>query len=431
MAYVDAKETSPERIFTAPFFYLMIANGLLRFRTFMLVSLVPLYVIQRGFGATEAGLTTTLYMIAAVLTRPWAGRSVETRGRWAVMTAGAVIFCVATGLYVLPLPVWLVLAARAIQGWGFSFNGTAAMTLATDIIPEARMSQGIGYLGIEQTVAQVFAPAVALWLQTEFGYTVAFGGVFGIAVLDIVVRFPLAATAKKVDADRRRAAAEEHSASPASGDHAAAAKHPSRSRLIDRLIERGAWKPSLVMFFVALGTVSVNTFLAAWAIERGIANPGVFFTASGIMAAVSRIGVSRVGERFGQLWVIGPGIMCEIVAMALIAWTPNLPVLLLGGAFFGLGLGLVTPGLNALAVLAANKQSRGMANSTFFMSLDLANAIGAVLLGFAADFGGLRSSFEAAAALMAVALALLLVLSKLGVISSRPEPAGAGSRLQR
>jgi len=56
-------------------------------------------------------------------------------------------------------------------------------------------------------------------------------------------------------------------------------------------------------------------------------------------------------------------------------------------------LGVVQPQLNTLAVLSASRESRGLANSTFFMSIDLGQAIGAVSLGAIADFAGMGSMF--------------------------------------
>ncbi|KAA9159030.1 MFS transporter [Amycolatopsis acidicola] len=391
------------RIFTVPFVSLMVANGLLRICTFMLIALVPLYVVQRGFSTTVAGLTTTCYMLAAVLVRPLSGRLVDTRGRYIVMVLGALLYMVATGLYVPTLPVWALLAVRALQGLGFSFNGTAVTTLATDLIPEGRMAEGLGYLGIEQTVAQLFAPWFALTLLGAFGYRVAFSVVFALGVLNLLVRFPLRKIAVRLDRERRAAerARDETGAGP----------------WWSRIVDEHAWRPSLIMFFLMFGGAAVNTFMAVHAIGHGIANAGLYYTASAVAVAVARLLVGRIERRFGAVWIIAPGITLIAAGLLGIAWSPGLPVLMAAGACYGLGFGSVQPGLNSMAVLSAARESRGLANSTFFMAMDLSQAIGAVALGALASAAGTGSVFVGAAAMAVLTFVLYFVLRARGFLS--------------
>ncbi|MFT4212914.1 MAG: MFS transporter [Microbacterium sp.] len=371
----------------------MASNACLRASSFMLMTLVPVYVMDNGFSAADAGLTTTLYMGAAVLMRPVAGSLVDRRGRWIAMTIGAVAFTVASGLLPLATPLWLFLVVRAIQGLGFSLNGTAVMTLATDIIPERRLAQGIGLLGLEQTIVQMFAPWLALELRAVAGYAVAFLVVFAFGVLNLLLRIPLAATSRRVDRERReRILVREDDP-----------LRQTRVPLWHRVVERDAWRVSSVMFFVMFGTTSVNSFLAAYAIARGIENAGFFFTASGLAVAVSRVLLVPLGRRFGQLKVVMPGIVTVSLAMLVIVWAPGLPQLIVAGLLYGLGTGMIAPGLNTLAILGASRRNRGRASSTFYMAMDLGNALGAAALGVVASASGLGSAFVVSSVVVVVA----------------------------
>lgn len=181
----------------------MFSNASLRIATMMLVTLVPLYAFDLGLNAMQVGLTSTLYFATAALTRPVSGWLVDTRGRWVVMLLGVGIFTVATGLYLLSIPAWLFLALRAFQGAGFSLNGTAVSTLATDLIPEKKLAEGLGILSLEQTVVTIFAPWLALTLRVHAGYEVAFGVALVCCGLNFLLRFALAKEAKAIDAGRR------------------------------------------------------------------------------------------------------------------------------------------------------------------------------------------------------------------------------------
>ena len=52
----------------------------------------------------------------------------------------------------------------------------ACNTASTDVIPEARISEGIGYFGMSQSVASAFGPAIASvavgWLGNRFSLLV-------------------------------------------------------------------------------------------------------------------------------------------------------------------------------------------------------------------------------------------------------------------
>ncbi|WP_232384874.1 hypothetical protein [Actinomadura violacea] len=47
---------------------------------------------------------------------PLSGNLVDNRGRYAVMVVGSVLYCAASGLYVLALPVWALLAVAGMAG---------------------------------------------------------------------------------------------------------------------------------------------------------------------------------------------------------------------------------------------------------------------------------------------------------------------------
>ncbi len=411
-----AAELRKERVFTVPFVSLMVANGLLRVCTYMLITVVPLYALARGVSPAEAGLTTTFYMAAAVVVRPLSGRLVDTRGRYAVMLFGSLLYCAATGLYVLTLPVWLLLAVRALQGLGFSFNGTAVMTLATDLIPESRMSEGIGYLGVEQTVAQLFAPWLALTLVSGYGYRAAFLVVFALAAANLAVRAPLRRAARHHRPVRPAPAAHPPAVpAPAAAPEPATPGGRARQPWWSRLVDENAVRPAAVMFFVMSGVACVNTFLAAYTTGRGIADSGLFFTASGVTLAVARLSGGRL-RRTGTTWVVTTAIAMVAVALLLVAWSPNLTVLLAAGACYGWGMGIAQPGMNALAVMSADTAHRGMANSTYFMALDLSQAVDAAAFGVLAGVTGTGSVFVVAAGVVAASAVAFLALRSHGLL---------------
>jgi len=405
-----------EKIFTFVFVNLIVADSIIRISLYMLVALVPLYVLDRGFSPAVAGLTTTVFMLMSVLVRPASGKLADTRGRYIMIILGSAVYCLATGLFLFAMPAWLLLGARALQGLGLCFYGTATLTMATDIIPERRMSEGIGYLGLAQTVAQAVGPALALAVKNAYGYQVAFMAVFAVAAVNFLTRFSLKSVDQRHMPIRAGHGVYEHQG--AQPHEVSRSSETLKKRSIwTNVIDQEAWKPSLIMFLIMFATTSIGTFLVAHATRSGIHNPGAFFTVAAVMMAVARLTVGKIHQRFGTAGVIAPGIAFICISLiGIYSSSASLPILLIAAAFYGLGLGVVQPEINSLAVLAAKKENRGLANSTFFVALDLSQAIAATVLGAIAGMTGLGSIFGISAGIAALTLLAYLVLRKRGFV---------------
>lgn len=385
-------------MYTRVFFALMLSNASLRIATLMLVTLVPLYALDIGLSALEVGLTTTLYFGAAALARPVSGWLVDSRGRWPIMFLGVILLTLATGMYLLSIPAALFLTLRAVQGVGFSLNSTAANALASDMIPRERLAEGLGILGLEQTVVQIFAPWLALFLVAAYDFETAFAVVVGCCLLNLLLRLPLAKTAKALELARSKQLR----------------SLPRQSKFWGKIVEPQAWRPASVMMFYMMGNTCVGTFLAASALSRGIGNVGLFFVASGVALAISRVLIGPAQRRLSLLKVVAVGIVFSGVSLVCMYLAADTWGLIGAGILYGLGVGVVTPSMNATTVMAASAQSRGQASATLYLAMDVGMALGAWGLGYVAIFQGMDATFLWAAGSMAAALFWLIWLARSG-----------------
>lgn len=402
-----------ERIFTRRYANIMFADMLQRIAITMLGALLPLYMVDMGYSKMVAGLTTTLYMLVAVVCRPIVGRLVDTKGRWISLVIGTVVFVIASGFYSASIPLPLFLTMRALQGLGFAFIGTSIMTMATDIIPRHRMSEGIGYMGLTHTLARAFFPMVALTLKDAFGYQTTYLVIFGVALLDVLV----ALTLREVKQQGVSAEATEDAVDEKREQAPAPPRKETSLKLWERLVDRDALKPSLIILVTMFAGSSTMTFIIVYAAAKGVANPGVFFTASAIAIAVGRLAVGRLSQRFGSVAVLAPGMLLSSVSMLILFWMDGVGILVVSGILSGLAGGMMHPELQSLAVLLAREERRGLANSTFYMMMDLGTASGAVALGVMADYTGLESIFLTGAILVFVGLLGYLFFERRGAFS--------------
>ena len=366
-------------------------------------SLLPLYIIERGFSNKVAGLTSTAYMLASVLLRPVSGRMTDKSGRYGVAIFGAVIYCVATGLYFFAVPVTLLIVMRIVQGVGFSFDSTGAYVLATDNIPESRMAEGLGYLGCSQTVAIALAPMIAISLKNSFGYKTAFMTIFTLSalvpIIILLLRFIITRTFKPAAVVRR--ARLHTTVFPA-----------KREPILSMIVDKNALKPALLMLLVMFAGMTTSIFLAPYATISGIANPGLFFTVQAVMAFAARLTMGKIQQRVGASTVLILGMLLIFCGLFGLVLRVSLPILVICGVLYGLGIGVVQPQLSALAMLAAGKDNRGKATSTFFMMMDGGSAACGFIFGAIADTAGYVSIFAIAAAIALGTLFLYIVMQK-------------------
>ena len=400
-----------EGFFTWKYASIMIYELLLSTCMMMQTTLLPLYMIEKGLSTTVAGLTTTAFMLVAVAFRPVSGRLVDSRGRYSTAIIGIAVYFIATAILAFEVPVPLLLMMRGLQGLGFCFSTTATGTLAADIIPKNRMSEGIGYLGLTKTIARALPPLLALALKDAYGYRVAFFSIFTMAGLALLAGSTLRWAKTKPGVS-------DHYNGCLSEEEAASFTSPSESRreesAWEKLVDRKSLKPSTIMLLIMFASSGAQTFLVAHAVNKGIANPGVFFTATAITMAVGRLFVGKISQRFGSTGVVAPGIVLVGLSMIGMYSCANVAILIISGALYGLGQGMVQPELCSLTVLAVPKEQRGMANSTLYMMWDLGQAVGAYAMGVLAGYAGLGSVFILATLVATLTLLTYLLLYRKG-----------------
>ena len=80
-----------------------------------------------------------------------------------------------------------MLIARFIQGMAISLSVTALGTIAADIIPTERFSEGIGYYGLGVSIMSLLSPGVGLSLIHSFGFKDMFLSLSIVAVVGFLI----------------------------------------------------------------------------------------------------------------------------------------------------------------------------------------------------------------------------------------------------
>src|SRR5699024_2259570 len=317
---------------------------------------LPLFVKDLGGTDQVIGWIVGIFTFSALIFRPYAGKLLETKGRKFVYMSGLIVFTITVGAFAVVTSIVALLVIRLFQGVGFGFSSTATGTIATDLIPPNRRGEGMGYFGLSGNLALALGPALGLTLADFISFTQLFFicAALGLTALVLALNIKY----QKVDESPNKT-------KPARFD----------------VVERTAVNPSILLFFITLTFGGITSFLPLYAEEKGIIGIQFYFISYALFLMISRVFAGRIYDKKGDMYVIPPGTILIFIAMLLLSWLPNMPMMLVAGALYGLGFGSVQPALQAWAVDKAPKNRKGMANATFFSFFDLGVGVGAILFG--------------------------------------------------
>ncbi|MCL6478626.1 MAG: MFS transporter [Peptococcaceae bacterium] len=384
------------RLWTRNFFLLIVANFAAYVSFYMLIPSLPVYIKEITGRDALTGLAMGVFLLSAVLFRPFAGRLIDTGKRKDYFLSGSAIFFFSTLAFNLAPTLLVLLPARFVQGLGWAYCNTAAGTLVSDIIPKPRLAEGMGYYGLSLSVAMASGPALALFLMQRYNFQVMFYVCAGFVLLS----FSSALLIKHQNAIRMT-------------------KTPLTMKT---LLEKKALPPSLVMFFMGMCYAAVFSFLALYGQYRQVNDIGLFFIVYAISIAVSRPFFGRLADRNGYNMVMVSGLILCTLTLVIIYLAYTLPVFILAGLVYGIGFGAVQPTTQALSVLYVPPERRGAATATYFLFLDLGLSLGSVLWGFVAQCIGYALMYLTVIIPSLLSLIVYLLFAKQTKIRQRFNP---------
>ena len=363
-----------------PRFLLVVLAGLLYFIALsMLLPVVPLYVKhQLGGGEAEVGIAVGSLFVGAVLLRPYAGRFGDRVGRRVLIIGGALVVALSTALYgvVEALPYLVVM--RLLTGVGEAAFFVGAATMITDLAPQARMGEAVSYWSVAIYGGLAFGPAIGETVLGDDRY---------LAVFLVAGAIALTAAALGVFTREVPRPAEPPSAGP--------------------LWNRAALAPGLVLFLGLIGLAAFTAFVRLYVGELGMDGAQSIFLLYGGLVLTVRIIGARLPDILGPRRAGTGALSAAATGMAVIAlWNSTLG-LVVGTAFFAVGMSLLFPALLLLALSGAPDRERASVVGTFSSFFDLSQGLGALLLGGVAEVAGYRGTFAAAAGLAVVGLVVL------------------------
>jgi len=390
------------KILTKSFVLLFGVRFLTRIVELMNSTVIPLYITDRGYSMTVAGLVSTLYLYSSMWPRPFIGPILDKKGRWLCVFASTALLGGIFGAYAALLPMAAFVLLRVVQGVANCGQSTAINCMFTDIIPPARMTEGIGYYGIAGTLASSVGPALVLFFIDGFSYTTCFAAMsvlcaaaacFMFAIRDAKKLPPVLAT--------ERDAVDKETAVP-----------KTKQRLTWRsFVAMEALLPSAIMGGYVFCNMAVPIYIAVLGRERTIENLALYFAVGPWAGVAARLTVGWLARRFGDIPV-------TVVSLAAIAATMmgtyashTIFPLVLCGIIYNYFHTVVYTTIKSVTVRRAKPEGRGANMATFMMIMDIGQGAGATVWGIIGTAVGVGMIYPlCAVCTLAVMLCVIFLL---------------------
>ena len=375
---------------------------------------------QYGASASTAGLVASIFIIGALVSRFVTGGIMDRVGRKRLLLIAAGLELVFSALYLLGLPIALLFALRFFHGMCYGGGSTTVGTIVTSIVPDARKGEGVGYYMLSVTLGAAIGPFLGMFLSQVAGAQVLFVAAAAIAAVCLVAVVQLKAPAPAAregrgmngKADARTSNA---SAAAAGAQSGASAASPARMQHAFRFTDY--FELSIVPIGITCCILffcysSLLTFLTPFSAEAGLTQASsFFFVVYAIATFVTRPFTGRLFDRRGDRVVMVPAYLAFVVGMALLSTVHHPVAMLVAAALLGFGVGTVQSSALAMAVQTAPDSRLSLANSTFYMFLDVGVGVGPFVLGLVEPALGYRGLFAAMAFVAIIAMIGYLMVS--------------------
>jgi EmrB/QacA subfamily drug resistance transporter len=423
---------------------------------------VALPSLAQAFGATfqQVQWVVLAYLLAITTLIVSVGRLGDMVGRRRLLLAGIGLFTAASVLSGVAPTLWLLIAARAVQGLGGAVMMALSMAMAAEAVPRARIGSAMGLLGTMSAIGTALGPSLGGVLIAALSWRAIFLVNLPLGILAFfLARHYLPADLRGAQVDRGAfdkvgtvllalaLACYALAVTIGGGSFGAlnvalllaaacgvglfvvaevraAAPLIQLAMLRDPVLGASLAMNALVATVVTT-TLVVGPFYLSRALGLDAARVGLALSAGPLVAALAAVPAGRLADRFGAERMTIAGLLVMTAGSSLLSVMPASfgswgfigPIVVITG-----GYALFQTANNTAVVTTVSPDQRGVVSGMLNLARNLGRITGASVMGavFAlasatTDFttappeavaAGMRTTFAVAAMLILVALAI-------------------------
>lgn len=431
------------------------------------IASVGLPSLMQAFGASFQSVQWVVlaYLLAITTLIVSAGRLADMFGRRPLLLGGIALFTLASILCGLAPTLWLLIAARAVQGLGAALMMALTLAFVAETVSKAKTGSAMGLLGAMSAIGTTLGPSLGGLLIAGFGWRAIFLVNMPLGILTFALAYrALPARGKPAQADRGKfdavgtallaltLAAYALAMTLGRGNFGAlnlglliaagigvVLFAAAQAKVKNPLIKLASFRDlqlsaSLAMSLVVATVMMATLVVAPFYLSRGLgldaARVGLVLSTGPLVSALSALLAGRLTDRFGahRMMVAGSA------SLAIGTFLLSLAMTKLGIASYVvpitvtcIGYALFQTSNNAAIMTGVGAGERGVVSGLLNLSRNLGLITGASLMGAvfavasageqdilssAAAARGMQVTFQTATALALVALVLALLSAR-------------------
>ena len=356
-----------EKIWNRRFILLFITNLLVLAAFYASIPIIPIYCQEIGITGSRVGIVLTAMSVATILFRPVAGYLLDNFNRYRVYLLFLTLFCLSFPAFLVFPTFGALILVRLYMGAVYSVCASATMTLAGDVLPVAKITEGISRFAFTVSIGMAVGPYVGLQVQDNMSSKASFLTIFGITVAALICVSCCRIHYPKVE---------------------------RKKFSIKDTIYGPAVPFMLNMMFLMIPYGAVIAYSSILAQEKNITAylPYFYiFLVAGML--VSKLSTQRLIDAGKHRILVYASLVVLVITMISFLFLSTGVHLLAAGFFFGLGYGILQPLFQAFVTGTTPAPKRGVANATYMLSYDIGIGIGSLLMGFMQESIGLTTGF--------------------------------------
>ena len=351
---------------------------------FQLLPTAPFHILDLGGSTFASGLFLGFLTYSSAFSAPLTGAYADRVGPRRVLIVTSSALVVFSLLYAVITNVAVLLALVLVHGVFWSGLLSASAAYMTNLLPEHRRAEGIGYWGLSTLLAVAVAPTV--------GFSIYARGWLWLCVLAAALNLIMAVIATQLH-DQPRSSSSVRA-------------HPRG------LLEWRVLVVSITLGLYSFGYGGITSFTALYADASGVAPKGIYLTTLAIVILSTRPLLGHLGDRIGYRKVFVPCLLLIACGLGVLAFGGSRTLLLTSAIVFGIGFGTAYPSYVGYVMKGVSAERRGAAFGAILAAFDTGIGTGSTTMGWLIQHHGFPVAFGVAAGLAALALPYFLVIDR-------------------
>lgn len=313
-----------------------------------------------GANSVLAGVVAGMMNLTSLVLRPLAGNLTDRFSKYRLTMIGGILILIACVGYGLTTSVPLIMVWRVVNGLGYTLCTVCMSTWMASLLPADRIGAGMGIYGIANALGMAIGPAVSVYLYHHFGYRSVFWvAAICVTLLLIIIQFVGNRSVPHPDYRKNKV---------------------QQPKL--RLVQPKVIPVAVILLLFSLPYFATQTYIVSYVEYRGFPIPaGAFFPVYALVLLAMRLLLRDAFDRipFGKFFWVCLG--CNLIGMIGLTEMTNWLMLAVGAVGLAAGYGLMFSICQAKSLTLVPKADRGLANSTFYIGIDLGMTLGPMLAG--------------------------------------------------